>query len=322
MASNETHIITSLVDLAPPVSPSGKPIMPKRYLVAFLDEEQFASRGSDTYHHLYNVGFVPLEKIVGYQCKKCGGVEQGIKEQGAPKVEATIEVYGPEDKLKADLCYSCLSCEELVCADVIEDERLIRKIPPEIISLDESGEIKIPTDASIEQLLWKINQRANMGDGDFSTPGYSRELKTLKRWCGKIRYTLEESNLEEMEKRRKDAYVANYNRELPQYLDMILEQKEAFSLLPDEVEGVTSYDIYLRENMTELLQVLPHLPIINDPKIIRDLSTIMELYQGMQRGALRDQERELRRTRQRVQWTRDALKEGRELIERLGLLIR
>jgi hypothetical protein len=220
----------------------------------------------------FDLGFFHPSQITSYFCKKC----DRSYDSESPKPMVSVSLAGEEEH--TSLVYVCGHCNGTVYIGYLPSAR---GVPEEFIERDETGDYKRPTQDSVNSLLAKLNEQAEMGRGDaLNKPHYHHELDIAVRWARKIAYDISK-NLRELEETFRRGYVARLERELPALVSEIKDKSHGFSLVGIDSGGITPYEGEgLDWRMDQLFQTL-ELTKPSDPEINKDVYRILELYWKM-----------------------------------------
>ena len=227
------------------------------------------------------VGYIAPENIRGYYCNGCG--EDVTFHIDVPKIEAEVVPAGKLSQM--GIKYSCASCNTELDYVRLHREEEFSRVPEELIIYDGTGNYKKPTIESIEALFGEISNEANEGNGSYDHPDYGEKFDILGRCCEKIGYVIDEERLNEVEDRRKEAFLERFVKELPQLLQRF--PKDSNDYFPSSADSDDflefSRELSLSDDMEELLgslfDGLPHLDAVPE-NCCEELSHVLNNYQS------------------------------------------
>lgn len=244
-----------------------------------VEEAEAKGKGAN----FYDFGFVSPEDILSYFCSSCKQTHEG--EELRPEVyirrsgKSTVENPTVES---VSVLYRCADadCSEALRISVFSDSD---RIPSEYIVSDETGLYVTPTEESVQGLLKRTLERAKKGNGgSLDRPDYEWDLTTARIWSNRIGYEIEPEFVNEVNREWRKAFLGSFERGLPELLSEIRSKSFSFSLHATENDYDHPYsDSGLSEDMTFLLETLPHIPFPSDSKIQKNIFSVLSVYHGM-----------------------------------------
>ena len=213
--------------------------------------------------------------ITMYRCKKC---DKTYNEK--PKVGVGISGIGTRKDRFVTARYDCTHCGECVFVTPIHSAE---GIPAELIEFDATGNYKRPTPEAIEELFGRMEKAASEG------VSFDELIETAKTWATKIAYTLPKDRIKQMQERRREVYLGNLEKALPQILDEIEERDYAWSIKMCEDDECTPYEGNgLDSRMRALLGLLSAGRIPQDSRMKKQILDALFRYEGMFRSRKRE----------------------------------
>jgi len=201
---------------------------------------------------IFETGFIYPSQIVDHTCFQCTPVQTYSR---APKIEIHIQDIPPTINIGA-LCPQ----GHFVLNDFLKEDA---DFPREFVVFDATGDYKIPTPESIENMFSEIESHANRG------MRVQWEEKILQRWAGKIGYSLDQKRLETAMATARRVYLENFANGLPEFLERVRELEFGFNLTA--FDSVTNFEgTGLSSYMQDLLKNLPEINLPKDPRVRQD----------------------------------------------------
>lgn len=232
-----------------------------------LSEKETSKLGSGggTYQ-LFDIGFLPPDKIKAHYCKECD-----VHYSGSPNIEVFID-----KRDEASIVYGCKGCGDVFSYQYINSAE---GIPIEFIAEDQTGKYKRPTPESIEKLLDQTIEIARKGEGRLNRGQYLGKLEIANKWAELISYEISDERVNEIQQVHRRSYLESIERDLPQIVQEIKKSSYGFNTAGERVEDISVMEgSGLYHRLEILLESLPH---INVPKgeLQRDVLRILDANQ-------------------------------------------
>jgi len=234
-----------------------------------LTPEQEKSLAADPHEDIYSINFFHPEQVLSYFCDKCN---EAI--QGNPGMQAYIRLRRDLKRQVADILCKCKKCDNTFYMGLAENPA---QIPAELIVIDETGDYKKPTPESIEERLKQAEDRAK--DAFLDSDG----INVCRRWAEKIGYKLDEERIKKLEPIQREAYLRNFEKNLPDLVEEIRKDSYAFMLGTSASDEECSMfeGTGLAEQVDKLLENLPHINLPEDKKLREKILKILFQYRKM-----------------------------------------
>jgi hypothetical protein len=231
-----------------------------------LTKEQ--SKSPDFKGDLFNIGFIPPERIQSYSCAKCER-----EYEHAPGIEVIVTEFarGPVPSVN----YICSECKGIIGFQYLGSPE---GIDAKYIVFDETGDFKTPTVEAIEEQLKLAMEDAKEGYGNLDEGGYERSLKQAIKWSEKIGHYIPEETIRGIEDTHRDSYLRAFERDLPELIESIKSHSYAFFDTGQDGE-ISAYEgTGLYEEMDALFEALPLIDLPDDVELKQDILRILEAY--------------------------------------------
>lgn len=243
------------------------------------EQEEKLRESKDFVHYaLDEISFFHPNQVTSYYCGNC---HQSFSE--APGIDAYIRlecILKNKPQAVANLLCKCKHCDKTLHMSTILDG--LEKIPADFILIDETGDYKKPTPESIEERLKQAEDRAK--DAFLDSDG----INVCRRWAEKIGYKLDEERIKKLEPIQREAYLRNFEKNLPDLIEEIRKDSYAFKLGASAGDEECSMfeGTGLAEQVDKLLENLPHINLPEDKKLREKILKILFQYRKMYDNAI------------------------------------